>query len=731
MPFAFYLRPIILDKFIEKLLEYNPNYDVELLDKAYQTAKKLHEGQFRKSGEPYIIHPMAVAEILAQLKMDDVGVAAGLLHDVVEDTVYTLEDCRRDFGDEIALIVDGVTKLKSLNYESEKDSENETIRKMFLAMSKDIRVLIIKLADRLHNMRTIDYMTPQKIKQKSKETLEVYSPLAARLGMYAYKFELEDIAFKGLEPEAYEKLKEQLDKKAAERICTVDVIIAEIKKLIADMNLTYEIYGRNKHMYSIYKKMQFQHKSLDEIFDLTAVRVIVPTVRDCYAVLGAVHTRWTPIPGRFKDYIAMPKSNNYQSLHTTVLGDGGQPFEVQIRTYEMHYIAEYGFAAHWKYKEHVKQSDEESKLAWLRQTLEWQKDIKDSGEFVEAVKVDLFSNQVFVFTPRGRAIELPAGSTPLDFAFKIHTDVGYKCVGAKVNGKIVPIDYQLKNGEIVDILTSPNSKGPKADWLKIVKTSSAKNRIRQFLKKENKSETADKGKDALVKATKRKGYNPDEILLNKYVEKAYKAQNYSTLDDLYTACSYGGSALNRTILLCASYYHEDKQASLIQMEKEEARREAQAGKPRKNTKGVSVKGVSDLLIHYAKCCNPVPGDDIIGFTTKGRGVSIHRADCVNMASLSEADKARCIDVEWESDNANSEFDAKITIICDDRKGLIADISRICEQQNINISGITTKSDAKAGISSIELLLSITSLSDLATLQNKFSQIRGVLDVYRI
>ncbi len=720
-----------MDKFIEELLSYNSHYDVDLISRAYARAEELHKEQRRRSGEPYIVHPMAVAKILAEIGIDSVGIAAGILHDVVEDTKYTVDDVREEFGPEIALIVDGVTKLTSFVYESKEERQAETIRKMFLAMSKDIRVLIIKLADRLHNMRTIEYMTPSKIREKSRETLEIYAPLAARLGMFRFKFELEDIAFKNLEPEAYRMLDEQMKEHNARYSQAIERIIGGINDALAETGIKYEVYGRSKHYYSIYKKMKFQNKELNEIFDLTAVRIIVDTVKDCYAVLGIVHTMWTPIPGRFKDYIAMPKPNMYQSLHTTVIGSSGEPFEIQIRTREMHLVAEYGIAAHWKYKEGIEHDDEEVKLAWLRQTLEWQNEIDSSQEFVEAVKMDLFSNQVFVFSPKGDVMELPAGSTPIDFVFKIHSAIGNQCVGAKVNGKMVPINYELKNGEIVEIITNPNSKGPSTDWLKIVKTSSAKTKIRQFLKKENKSANADRGREALEKAARRKGYDPEQILINRYLDKAQKAQSFSTLDDMFISAGFGGSALNRTLLLCAGYYHAEKQAELKHQEMVEAGRIKKAKNRPEKTRGVTVKGVDNLLIHFAKCCNPVPGDEIIGYTTKGRGVSVHRKDCVNILAMPEAEQGRLIDVDWELNEEDGEmyFDASLSILAEDRKGLMADVSRVCEDCDVNIVALTCKTD-KAGSSTIDITLSISNTNDIEKLQSRFRQVRGVADVYR-
>lgn len=718
-----------MEDFIRSLLALNPNYDADFLEKAYRKAEQLHRQQFRRSGEPYITHPVAVVNILAELGMDDHTLAAGLLHDAVEDTEYKLSDLEKEFGPQVALLVDGVTKLGSLVYESREDRQAENIRKMFLAMSKDIRVLIIKLADRLHNLRTINYMNDEQIREKCIETLEIYAPLASRLGIYAFKFEMEDIAFKNLEPEAYGELEAAVSMRQEERGQAIRRVIGEIKEMLDELEIRYEITGRSKHYYSIYKKMQFQQKQLDEIFDLTAIRVIVDSIKDCYGVLGAVHTKWKPIPGRFKDYIAMPKPNRYQSLHTTVIGQTGNPFEIQIRTAEMHRIAEYGIAAHWKYKEGIQSDNEEVKLAWIRQTLEWQQDLNDPKEFMETLKLDLFSNQVFVFTPKGDVMELPAGSTPLDFAFKIHTAVGAKCVGAKVNGKMVPIDYILQNGEIIDIVTSSNSKGPSIDWLKIAKTNSAKNKIRQWLKKENKPQSSDKGKEMLEKAARRKGYDLQLVLKNQYIGRAAKALGYSSIEDLYTAISYGGPLMNRTLLMCAGFYHEEKQADLKRKEKKEEKLKAAEPKRREHTKGVTVKGVGDLLIRFAKCCNPVPGDDIIGYTTKGRGVSIHRKDCINMLSLPENEQMRLIEVAWDASEANIAYDAEISLLAEDRKGLFSDVSKACEEMDVNITSVNAKTD-KSGITTMTLTLAITNTAHIIKILNRFSQIRSVVDVYR-
>ncbi len=726
-------------EFLDTILNFNPGYDIELIGKAYDIAEKMHRGQLRKSGEPYLIHPMAVAEILADLGMDEETIIAGLLHDVVEDTEYTKEDLVADFGEEVGLLVDGVTKLGSLKFKNKEERQVENLRKMFLAMSKDIRVLIIKLSDRLHNLRTINYMTHDKIIEKCRETLDIYAPLAARLGIYAMKMELEDIALKFLDPEAYYDLAEQVNEKKGERENAINDVVEKIKKSLDEIDIKYDIYGRSKHFYSIYKKMKYQHKSIDEIFDLMAVRIIVETVRDCYAVLGMVHTMWTPIPGRFKDYIAMPKPNMYQSLHTTVIGETGRPFEIQIRTYEMHKIAEYGIAAHWKYKEGIDSDKEEVKLSWLRQALEWQKDVNDPKEFMESLKVDLFSSQVFVFTPQGDVIELPAGSTPLDFAFKIHSDIGCKCVGARVNGKMVTIDHKLENGDIVEIVTSPNAAGPSIDWLKIAKSSSARNKIRQWLKKENKSDSVDRGKDQIDRYIRKKGYDPRELLKNVYVNRAVKELGYKNSDELYNQLSNGGTLQNKFTNLLLKYEEEaheaekEKETTLLDNLheiSEKSQKRAQHNKNKDSDKsGVIVEGVDNLMIRIARCCNPVPGDDIVGFITKGRGISVHRRDCDNLKSLSPEERARFIDVSWDPDMLDKSYDAEISIIAKNQKIMLSSISKICEDMDVNISGLNAKANKDETVK-INLTLSIRDKNQMEKICRSLKSIPGILEAYR-
>ena len=725
-------------QFLSEIASVNSNYNTELIGRAYDTAKSLHEGQLRKSGEPYLIHPVAVAKLLARLGMDEETIVGGLLHDVVEDTDYTRDQLVIEYGEEVALLVDGVTKLGNIKFDSKEEAQAENLRKMFLAMSKDIRVLIIKLADRLHNMRTLEFMKPEKKIEKSRETIDIYAPLASRLGIYTIKFELEDTALKYLQPEMYQTLQIEVNEKKEQRLQFINEVIDEIKEALDDMGIEYEIKGRSKHLYSVYKKMVLQHKQLDEIFDLTAVRIIVDSVRDCYAVLGQVHTMWKPLPGRFKDYIAMPKPNMYQSLHTTVLGDNGEPFEIQIRTKEMHRVAEYGIAAHWKYKEgNTKgdQNNEDLKLAWVRQTLEWQKELNDPKEFMETLKMDLFSSQVFVFTPKGEVIDLPAGSTPLDFAFKIHTAVGCKCVGAKVNGKMVTIDHKLNNGDIVEIVTSSNSSGPSIDWLKIAKSSTARNKIRQWLKKENKSDDVSRGKDLLDKTVRKKGYDPQIVCKESYLRRGLKDININTMEEMYTQISKGGTLLSRYVNFLISYLNEDKNLEEKKAkEKEESLLKLRDNKKKQINKnsenpGIVVKGMDNLMIRVSRCCNPVPGDEIIGFITKGRGISVHRVDCSNVTSLPESERARFIEVEWEDLTVGKAYNADICLICNNRKGMLSDISKVCDDHDVKIMGINAKT-GDDGSASINLTIAIGSTQQMQRILRAFRNVEGVFNVYR-
>lgn len=730
-------------EFLQKIKEYNPNYDMKIIADAFDLATKMHRGQLRKSGEPYMVHPIAVDYILADMGMDSTVLVAGLLHDVVEDTEYSSEDLERDFGEDVKILVDGVTKLGSIKFDTKEEAQAENLRKMLLAMSKDIRVLIIKLADRLHNMRTAQYWTPEKQKEKSKETLDIYAPLASRLGIFAIKFELEDIALSYLHPKEYEELKQKVATKTEQRNKLIEAVINSIKVSLDKLGIKYDISGRSKHLYSVYKKMTIQKKNLDEIFDLTAVRVIVETVKDCYAVLGQVHTMWKPIPGRFKDYIAMPKPNMYQSLHTTLLGNTGEPFEVQIRTYEMHRVAEFGIAAHWKYKEgntSGKENPDDIKLAWLRQTLEWQKYFNDPKEFMDNLRMDLFASQVFVFTPEGAVIELPAKATPLDFAFKIHTEVGEKCVGAKVNGKMTTIDHTLNNGDIVEIVTSQNANGPSPDWLNIVKSSTARSKIRQYLRKVTKLQGADRGREALEKYIKKKGFDVMKLTKASFMNKAVKEINQGTLEELYVQMSKSSPAVSKFASLLFKYYDEEiKSTSKKSEEKIDALKEQrETGKTKerqkqyehsRNNPGIIVKGVDNLMIRIARCCNPVPGDEIVGFITKGRGISVHRCDCTNMLSLSEEDKGRLIDVEWQDLEIGKSYLADVCIISIDRKGILPDISRACEDMDVHISGVNAKSDREGHINTT-LTLSIAGMHEMQKLLRKLRNVDGVLNVYR-
>lgn len=723
------------EQFMNDLKKISYKYDDPMIVKAFELASKQHAGQFRKSGEPYIIHPIAVARILAELGMDSETIVGGLLHDVVEDTDYTREQLVEDFNEEVALLVDGVTKLGNIKYDSKEELQAENFRKMFLAMSKDIRVLIIKLADRLHNMRTLEYMVPKKREEKSLETLEIYAPLAGRLGIYSIKSELEDLALKYLHPAEYKDLSIKVSEKEKERGEVVGRLIEEVKKILDKTDIEYDIMGRRKSLYSIYKKMVMQHKQLDEIFDLTAVRVIVPTIKDCYAVLGAVHTRWIPIPGRFKDYIAMPKPNMYQSLHTTVIDDKGDPFEIQIRTYEMHRIAEYGIAAHWKYKEGKtgtgKSDDNEAKLAWLRQSLEWQKETDNSKEFLETLKMDLFDNQVFVFTPKGDVVDLPAGSTPLDFAFKIHTDVGLRCVGAKVNGKMVTIDHTLSNGDIVEVITSANSSGPSIDWLNIVKSSQARSKIRTWLRKSDKGDFVDKGKTVIANYIKKKGYDPALVARNSYLLRAVKDLKLNNVNELYSQIAGGGSALSKIGGKLIDYYLEDNEKAEIKKE-EEIREKKPVRKEQGSGPAIVVKGSEDesgFLISTARCCNPVPGDDIIGFITKGRGITVHRTDCTNIVHLPENEKGRLIDVKWETPKEGQTYYADIVIMGTDRKGLFSDISKVCEDMDVRLCGVNMN-PVEDDYVKVTITVSISGTHQMNRLLIAFRNISGIDKVFR-
>ena len=721
------------EKFMHDLTQINSKYDDTAIIKAYEIALRLHEGQFRKSGEPYIIHPIAVAKILAGFGMDNETVIAGLLHDVVEDTDYTREQLVNDFDEKIAALVDGVTKLGNISYDASSEKiQAENFRKMFLAMSKDIRVLIIKLADRLHNMRTLEYMPTNKRSSKAMETLEIYAPLAGRLGMFSIKFELEDLALKFLHPIEYKKLSDAVALKKAKYEQDVETLISEISSELKQAGIQGEVKGRNKHLYSIYRKMVIQKKELDEIFDLLAVRILVGSVKDCYAALGLVHTRWTPIPGRFKDYIAMPKPNMYQSLHTTVLGDNGEPFEIQIRTYEMHRIAEYGIAAHWKYKEGKvsgKEDESEQKLAWVRQALEMQNEADDSVEFLENLKMDLFDNQVFVFTPGGDVMELPADSTPLDFAFKIHTDVGVRCVGAKVNGKMVTIDHHLNNGDIVEIVTSANSTGPSIDWLKLCKTSQARSKIRNWLRKADKDSDVNRGKTNINNYVRKKGYDPAQVAKNAYILRAVKDFNCSNVNELYLQISRGGNSVSKLGQKLIEYYEADNKIKEEHEDEIEVKKPSQSKVNEVSESGIVVKGADNLLIRRATCCNPVPGDPIIGYISKGKGITVHRVDCPNISNLREEDRQRLINVNWDTPDSNRKYYVDLQVVSEERKGIFKDISKVCDDYDIEVVGLNL-TPGEPGTTNTLITVEITDMHQMQRLLTALRQVEGVIRVYR-
>lgn len=712
---------------IDTIHSYLPQADCEDVTKAYHTAEEAHKEQHRVSGEPYILHPLAVAQILADMKIDTTTITAALLHDVVEDTACTLEDLRNEFGREVAFLVDGVTKLSRLNYRTKEDQQLNSMRKMFLAMAKDVRVVVIKLADRLHNMRTLRYMRSDKQKRIAQETLEIFAPLAHRLGIFNIKWELEDLSFRYLEPDKYYDLVDQMKQKRHVREEIVNESIDVLKKALDDAHIHCEINGRPKHFYSIYKKMKKDNRDLSQVYDLFAIRVIVDDVKDCYGVLGIVHSLWKPLPYRFKDYIAMPKPNNYQSLHTTVIGTRGQPVEIQIRTWEMHHIAEYGVAAHWRYKEGNQTANKDAfdeKMGWLRNLLEWQ-DTSNPQEFVNALKLDAFSDEVFVFSPRGDVIDLPQGAILIDFAYRIHTDVGHRCVGAKINGKIVPLDYRLKNGDIVEIITSKTGK-PSLDWLNIVGSSESRSKIRNWFKKENREENIEKGLEALERECKRLNHDWKSLNVGGRLGRVAKQMNAGSEDDLAAAVGYGGFAVNTVLIKLLELQKKDLQkqeeqnSSLVMLEKL---------KPRKPVKhsgtGILVKGEPGLLVRLAKCCSPVPGDPIIGFITRGRGVSVHRADCPNVTH-GQSDVDRLIDVEWDYEG-DERFEVNMEIVAYDRTGIMAEIMAALAELKISILSINAKtSDTK----NVVIHMGI-SIKDLAQFEFIATKIRRLKDVYAV
>ncbi|SFH37567.1 GTP pyrophosphokinase [Desulfotomaculum arcticum] len=718
-----------LEDVIQKVIHYNPGADLDALRLAYAFAAQAHDGQKRISGEPYINHPLAIAFILADLEMDVDTLMAGMLHDTVEDTRVTLEDLEKNFGPEVAKLVDGVTKLSRLEYRSKEERQVENLRKMFLAMARDIRVVLIKLADRLHNMRTLHYHQEHKQREIALETLEIFAPLAHRLGIYRLKWELEDLAFRFSNPEKYYELADLVARTRDKREEYINYIIKILSAKLKEVKINAEILGRPKNLYSIYQKMEKQQLEFNQIYDVMAVRVLVDSLRDCYAVLGTVHTMWVPIPGRFKDYIAMPKSNMYQSLHTTVVSPQGDPLEIQIRTWEMHRTAEYGIAAHWKYKEgRGKEGNFERRLSWLRQILDWEKDLKDAREFMESLKIDIFADVVFVFTPKGDVIELPGGSTPLDFAYRVHTQVGHICVGAKVNNKIVPLDYTLKNGDRVEVLTSKQSRGPSRDWLKVVKTSQAKAKIRQWFKKEQREENIAKGRDLLEREIKKHGLDADFIKSDKLLEYGSK-MNLADLDDVYTAVGDGTfSAASIVNKLREETNREEKKESarkeLEVMLQQEPRALPSWGKP---TQGIRVRGVDNLLIRLAHCCNPVPGDEIVGYVTRGRGVSIHRENCHNVEFLLN-DPDRLVEVAWDKD-FHSPFQVRLEIEGMNRAGFLSDIMAVLSEMKLNANWVTARG-RKDNSGVVEMLLEIGDIEQLDHIIGKFSRVKDVYSVHR-
>lgn len=741
-PAEFTSPDVLYDELIASVKKYHPSTDISIIEKAYKTAREAHKDQARKSGEPYITHPLCVAIILADLELDKETIVAGLLHDAVEDTIMTVEEVAAGFGNEVALLVDGVTKLGQLSYKADKvEVQAENLRKMFLAMAKDIRVIIIKLADRLHNMRTLQFMRPEKQKEKAKETMDIYAPIAQRLGISKIKTELDDLALKYSQPEVFYDLVDQINARKTEREEFVQQIVEEVSQHIKNAGIKAEINGRVKHFFSIYKKMVNQDKTVDQIYDLFAVRIIVDSVKDCYAALGVIHEMYTPIPGRFKDYIAMPKANMYQSLHTTLMSSVGQPFEIQIRTQEMHKTAEYGIAAHWKYKEsndgkkNVK-AQEEEKLNWLRQILEWQRDMSDNREFLSMLKgdLDLFAEDVYCFTPNGDVKSLPNGSTPVDFAYAIHSAVGNKMVGARVNGKLVNIDYKIQNGDRIEILTSQNSRGPSRDWLNIVKSTQAKNKINQWFKKEFKEENIIRGKEMVAAYCKAKTITLSDIMKPKYQEVVQKKYGFRDWDSVLAAIGHGGLKEGQVVnRLVEEYGKEHKQEITDEVVLEKV---AEAAKNKvhiaKSKSGIVVKGIDDMAVRFSRCCNPVPGDEIVGFVTRGRGLSIHRTDCVNMLHLTEAERARLIDAEWESDvaeKAGGQYLAEIKMYAHDRQGLLMEMSKIFTECKIDVKSMNVRT-SKQGTATIEAGFIVHGREELSLVVKKLRQLEGVIDIER-
>ncbi|MGN0390918.1 MAG: RelA/SpoT family protein [Wujia sp.] len=722
-------------KLIETIRRYRPTTDLSDIEKAYRIADKAHEGQKRKSGEPYIMHPLCVAIILAELELDKETIVAGILHDVVEDTVMTSEQIAAEFSDEVALLVDGVTKLTQLDLSQDKiEIQAENLRKMFLAMAKDIRVILIKLADRLHNLRTMQYQSPAKQIEKSRETMDIYAPLAHRLGISKIKVELDDLSMQYLYPEVYKNLREEITTRLNASEDFIVQMVEQVRGYMKEAGIEAEVDGRVKHLFSIYKKMITQNKTLDQIYDIHAIRIKVETVRDCYAALGIIHEKYKPIPGRFKDYIAMPKQNMYQSLHTTLIGPGGRPFEIQIRTYEMHRTAEYGIAAHWKYKEGGGKENEEQKLSWLRQILEWQTDTTDNKEFMNVVKtdLDLFSDQVYVFTPAGDVKNLPAGSTPIDFAYSIHTAVGNKLTGARVNGRQVPIETELHNGDRVEIITSQNSKGPSMDWLSVVKSSQAKTKINQWFRQENKDDNIQRGKDAIAAYCKTKSIVLSDLLKPQYMEKVLQKYNFLTWDAMLASVGHGGLKEGQVVNRLLEEFRKEEEKKITEAQIVDKINTPGRGSSHHHAKGgIVVKGMDDVAVRFSRCCAPVPGDEIVGYITRGRGVSIHRTDCVNVLCMDEFDRKRLIEAEWSEglvQNSNL-YATEINIYANDSQGLVFSLSKIFNEENINLTGMNVRIN-KQGKATVSVKFEIRSIEQLNKIIAKIRGVEGIIDIER-
>ncbi len=723
---------------IDKMNTYHPTKEFDIIEKAYRLAVEAHKDQKRKSGEPYIIHPLKVAYILAELELDKETITAGILHDTIEDTPYTYENIVELFSEEVANLVDGVTKLGKLSYSTKEEMQAENYRKMFMAMAKDIRVILIKLADRLHNMRTLNYMTEAKQREKAQETLDIYAPLAHRLGISKIRTEMEDLCFKYLNPDAYEDLKEKIERKQIEREDFVKSIVNDLKQRMEQSGIKGKVVGRSKHFFSIYKKME--NKTLDQIYDLFAVRAIVDTVRDCYGVLGVVHTMYTPMPGRFKDYIAMPKPNMYQSLHNTLIGPEGEPFEVQIRTWDMHRTSEYGIAAHWKYKEggknnaNKKGNSEEAKLTWLRQILEWQKDMSDNKEYLDTIKLDLniFNDQVYAFTPQGKVVSLPKGSTTIDFAYMIHSAVGNKMVGARVNNKMVSIEYKIQNGDRIEILTSQNSKGPSRDWLSVVKSSQARTKINQWFKKEFKEENILKGRELIEKDMKKKNYVPSELLKTEWMQIVLNKFGFRDWDALCAAVGHGGVKEGQVTNRLAEEYLREKKKQEDQNVLLDALNIVQKLERYKSKSGVVVKGIGDVAVRFSKCCNPVPGDEIVGFVTRGRGVTIHRTDCINVMNLTEDDRHRLIEAEWDVEGkgmANVSYLASIRIVGTDRVGLMMEVSKVFTDEDVSVKSLTIKTTKTTAI--FDVAIEVKGKEQLEKIIKRLMKLNDILEIERV